>query len=119
MCNELFCVQEVFLSIQVSRILCRVTLVVVKLVQMAFCHTLLAQIHSPTQTAKCQGLEKYDKSPKSNPNSGKSISRLYPRLSLSNSSSAESYHSHTPKATVPPSMKKNFKTLKRILSLKV
>ena len=48
-----------------------------------------------------------DKSPKSNPNSGKSISRLYPRLSLSNSSSAESYHSHTPKATVPHSMKKN------------
>ena len=48
-----------------------------------------------------------DKSPKSNPNSGKGISRLYPRLSLSNSSSAESYHTHTPKASAPPSMKKN------------
>ena len=65
MCNELFCVQEVFLSIQVSRILCRVTLVVVKLVQMAFCHTLLAWINSPTQIVKCQELEKCDKSSKS------------------------------------------------------
>ena len=46
-----------------------------------------------------------NKSPKSSPNSGKSISRLYPRLS--NSSSAESYHSHTPNGPVPPSIKKN------------
>ena len=47
------------------------------------------------------------RSPKSTPNSGKSksISRLYPRLS--NSSSAESYHSQTPNNPVPPSMKKN------------